>query len=600
MRTRVTILLMAAAVLIFTGACNRTPAEPTPTISGLVIIKPTAQPTSTATLQGEYPAPAEVPQVIPTQTAVYPGPEQITPVLPLEPTTYPEPENSIPTQQLLTATLAPTLQGVTGTATAVVTAYTPTATGAAATPTLDSYPVPAASSTSIPSGAVTPTSPAYPGPAASSTPIPSGAATPTSPGAYPGPGAVTPTTQITGIVTPTPTVSGTPPVIPEEIPPIPAVTPPPAGSLVRIWYSMSPEQSRIMDEVIDAFQDVYPGIRFEISNYPQADLQRRYETASYNGGGPSLLFAPAEWGPAYYESGLVRDLAPYASEDFLSRINPAALGTGMYQGALISLPVSQEGVVLYRNIELIPEEAETFDDLIASARAATRAGNLGAYFDRGAFFSAGNLGGLGGGLMDDRQNPLFNSPAGLAWLDLMKAYDVAGAVGLNTNRDLELFRTGRIGYIIEGTWQISSLSSALGEENLAIDPWPSYETGHLSGFVQADSIYLNPNARPGDMYAAMLFIGYLLTPDVQQYLAEVGMIPVITDADPRPVHIAQAAIALSGGMAYPPVANIRVLTVYWEGLEMAIQAVFSRRIEPQAALLSAEDLVKERLSELIP
>jgi len=33
---------------------------------------------------------------------------------------------------------------------------------------------------------------------------------------------------------------------------------------------------------------------------------------------------------------------------------------------------------------------------------------------------------------------------------------------------------------------------------------------------------------------------------------------------------------------------------------MAIQAVFSRRVEPQAALLSAEVFVQERLRELIP
>jgi arabinogalactan oligomer/maltooligosaccharide transport system substrate-binding protein len=313
-----------------------------------------------------------------------------------------------------------------------------------------------------------------------------------------------------------------------------------------------------------------------------------------------LLFAPAAWGPGYYESGLVRDLSPYTSEEFLSGINPAAVGTGLYKRALISLPVSQDGVVLYRNRQLIPEEAETFDELIAAARKATRAGNLGAYFDRGAFFSAGNLGGLGGGLMDAEQNPLFNSPAGLAWLDLLEAYDVAGAVGLNTNRDLELFQDGRIGYIIEGTWQINSLISAIGEDNLVIDPWPEFGSGHLSGFVQADSVFLNPNTKPGDMYAAMLFMGYLLTPDVQQYLAEVGMIPVNLDADPRSSHIAQAANALAAGTAYPPVSNSRVLTAYWEGLEMAIQAVFTRRVDPQSALLTAGNYIQERLDELIP
>jgi ABC-type glycerol-3-phosphate transport system substrate-binding protein len=532
MRTRFPLILLALVVLIIAGGCDRTPEEPTPTISGLIIIMPTEAHTSTATTQAEYPPPSAIPQVVPALPTAYPPLPQITPVATLEPTTYPGP---------LMASLT-------------VTPAVPTAT---------------------------------------ITPVPS------SGDVYPPPN-ITPSPLVTGIPTPTATVSGTPPVIPEEIPPVPAVTPPPPGSLVRIWYSWSPEQARTLDAVIDAFQDFYPGIRFEVTNFPAADLRRRYETAAYNGGGPDLLLAPAEWGPAYYQSGLVRDLSPYTSAEFMAGINPAALNTGWYQGALISLPVSQEGVVLFRNIELISTEAETFDELIAAARGATRAGNLGAYLDRGAFFSAGNLGGLGGTMMDASTNPQFNSPSGLAWLDLMEAYDTAGAVGLNTNRDLELFRDGWIGYIIEGTWQINSLVLALGEENLAIDPWPVFETGHLSGFVQADSVFLNPNTRPGDMYAAMLFMGYLLTPDVQQYLAEIGMIPVSLDADPRRLHISQAATALAGGTAYPPVANPRVLTAYWEGLELAIQAVFSRQIGPQDALISAEDLVLERLSELSP
>ena len=98
----------------------------------------------------------------------------------------------------------------------------------------------------------------------------------------------------------------------------------------------------------------------------------------------------------------------------------------------------------------------------------------------------------------------------------------------------------------------------------------------------------------------MLFMGYLLTPDVQEYLAESGMIPVILDANPRPVLIAQAAHALQGGTAYPPVVDPHVITAYWEGLELAIQAVFSRGVEPLDALLSAQNLILQRLSDLNP
>jgi ABC-type glycerol-3-phosphate transport system substrate-binding protein len=485
--------------------------------------------------------------------------------------------------------------------------YTPTSP--------EGYPVPIQIPEEITSTSAypAPADTAYPGPAVS-TPAPPGAypepisSTPTSLGAYPGPvtdtpaggGSATVTPTSNTISGPTPTGSSTPLTIPLEYPPGRVSTPPAPGSLVQIWISWDQSKIQALDRVIDSFQDIYPAIRFEVTNFPPEDLRRRYEAAAYHGGGPNLLMASAEWGPAYFENGLVRDLSPFTSEEFLAQINPAALDTGRYEGALISLPVSQQGVVLIRNSALIPSVARTFDELISAARAATRGGNLGAYFDRGAFYSAANLAGLGGDIMDSDQNPAFNGPAGLAWLELLEAYDAAGAVGLNTNRDVDLFKTGRIGYIIEGTWAIDSLALAIGEENLVIDPWPDYGTGHLSGFVQAEAVFLNPNSSANDWYSSMLFMGYLLTPDVQQYLAEFGMIPVTMEADPRPMFISQAAYALERGTAFPPVANPHILTAYWEGLEMAIQDVFIRRVEPQDALLRAEELTLDRLRELNP
>jgi multiple sugar transport system substrate-binding protein len=355
-----------------------------------------------------------------------------------------------------------------------------------------------------------------------------------------------------------------------------------------------------LEVVIEAFQNRYPEINFDITIVPQADLRARYEYEAYLGGGPALLLAPGEWGPAFYANQLVSDLTPYTSREFTERINPAALGTGMFDGALISLPVFERGIVLYRNTLLVPSAPETFAELISLSQAATRGGRLGAYFDRGAFYSAGNIAGLGGSLMNADQTPAFNSPAGYTWLNLLADYDVAGAIGLNTNRDLDLFRSGRIGFIIEGTWQIPSLEAALGADNFAIDPWPAYGDGRMSGFVQSEAVYLNPNTSPANQAAAMLFMGFLLTADVQQYLAEFGMIPSVLDAQPRPIHVAEAAVALEAGTAYPPVQDVHVINAYWEGLELAIQQRFTYRRDPQVALQMAQDRINELLALLTP
>jgi ABC-type glycerol-3-phosphate transport system substrate-binding protein len=580
MKNRFHISLLVLGLLIGMAACSRAPATSIPQVGDANLTPNTLEITS---ISPDFsPNPPQITEGVSEGSPAYPAPPDANPPVSLPSSTslpvYPGPVASSTSQPP-----SPTEQILTETATQVVL---PTDPEPSVTPTpFGAYPPPVN---------YTPTAvSAYPGPG-SPTPARRTTASPTSAlTTSPGP-------SITPNPSPTPRWTGTPPAIPVEIPPVPASTPPPTGSVVRIYHSWSYERAQALDVVINAFQDVYPSIRFDVTYIPQVDLRSRYEAEAYQGGGPNLLFAPADWGPAYYDSQLVSDLTPFSSPEFLAQINPAALGTGRYHAALISLPIAQSGVVLFRNIALIPTAPQTFADLIQMAQTATRGGNLGAYFDRGAFYSAGNLAGLGGGLMDADQNPIFNRPAGLAWFDLLEAYDVAGAAGINTNRDLELFQSGRIGFIIETTGQIPALADALGSENLAIDPWPAFGSGHLSGFVQAESVYLNPNVHAHDQMATLLFMGYLLTGDVQQYLAEFGMIPAALDANPRPFHIAQAAIALEGGMPYPPVADPHVLIAYWDGLEMAIDDVFIHRINPQTALDSAEDLVLERLRELNP
>ena len=112
-------------------------------------------------------------------------------------------------------------------------------------------------------------------------------------------------------------------------------------------------------------------------------------------------------------------------------------------------------------------------------------------------------------------SPAFNDSFGLEWFSLLTDYDKAGAVTINTNRDLDMFKRGRVGIIIDGSWNISTLAEAIGQENLAIDPWPSYGTGYMSGWVESDSVFLNANTTGNDRYAALAFIGYFLDPNVQ-------------------------------------------------------------------------------------
>lgn len=371
---------------------------------------------------------------------------------------------------------------------------------------------------------------------------------------------------------------------------------PPPGTIaqtIRIWHSWSEGEASILDFVLKTFQDFYPEVAFDVLYVPQDELYSRYEMAAYRGSGPSVLFGPAEWGPLLYEKGLVADLTRDADPKFLAEINPAALGEARYRGALIGLPASiRGGALLYRNISLIPQRPATFDDLVSLARSATHGGKVGAYLERSFLYSVAHLSGLGGRLLDDQGQPAFNTPQGVKWLELLRSFDQAGPTDFNSDRDLGLFKEGRIGLIIDGSWNRNELEKAIGKENLAIDPWPEVTGGKLSGFVQADNLYLNASLRGDERYGALLFMGFMMAREVQSILARAGHIPSVMDVNVDDPLLKQAMDAFEGGAPYPIDPG---LPAYIDPLEAAMRSVFEEHADPKAALQKAYDEILGKL-----
>jgi arabinogalactan oligomer / maltooligosaccharide transport system substrate-binding protein len=396
---------------------------------------------------------------------------------------------------------------------------------------------------------------------------------------------------------PTPTVPlGTPGPTPTERVVLPAMPPPSPGSqTVTIWHSWNIAQAQVLEEVLAAYQRLFPDTYFDVLYVPHDDLLHTFHSAAYRGAGPSLLLAPAEWGPELYDGGMVASVNDLAIPAFLDRINPAALEGARYRGNLISLPHSiRDGVVMYRNRQIIPRAPATFNDLVSAAKTATRGGRVGAYLERGFYYSAGHLMGIGGRLMDENGNPSFNNQKGTDWLNLLVEFEQAGAVSFNTNRDLDLFKAGRVGIIIDGTWNRDALVNAIGEENLYIDPWPTYKDGHLSGFIQTDNIYLASRAAGNERYAALQFIGFMLAPEVQAVLTRANHIPALKEVEVETEWMKQAMVAFAGGTPYPTHPNSRL---YWDAMETSMGYVFNKTALAEPALVQARDSITARIRE---
>jgi len=394
---------------------------------------------------------------------------------------------------------------------------------------------------------------------------------------------------------PPPTVTATPTRLP---PPTPTPTEFVMRGTVRLWHSWDEAELPALVQIRDGFRALYPDVNFDVLYVPADDLLARYQAEALEGRGPGLLFGPAEWGPELYDALLLADLSSVAGDSLLASLNQPALGAARYKGALIGLPYAVQGVVLYRNQDILTISANSFDDLVTLAQTSTIGDDIGAVLERSFFYSGAHLQGIGGRLMDEDGLPAFNDPKGLEWIDLLLAFDLAGPTNYFTDEDLELFKSGRVGWIIDGTWNLDELAEAIGADKLAIDAWPTYQDGRLSGYVRAENLYLNPRINEADLIVTRAFIEYFLSPEAQARLAEVGRIPAVSGA---PVAdslngplINQAMAALANGMTYPVSPE---MVLYNINLDIALRSVFEEQVPPEQALLTAQESILAAIAE---
>jgi len=183
--------------------------------------------------------------------------------------------------------------------------------------------------------------------------------------------------------------------------------------------------------------------------------------------------------------------------------------------------------------------------------------------------------------------PAFNNQTGFCWFELLQYFENAGPVSVNQDDDLDRFISGKVGIIMDGTWNLSLLSESLGEL-LEVDPWPAYQGNHLSGYVWSENIFVNPNLDSVEMKMVGAFSEFLLSQASQRILADTGLIPATIDVEVPSLPIAQAITALSLGIPYP--SNPEMLP-YWKPLQDALNAVFHDGMSISEALQIASEAI---------
>jgi ABC-type glycerol-3-phosphate transport system substrate-binding protein len=195
-------------------------------------------------------------------------------------------------------------------------------------------------------------------------------------------------------------------------------------------------EGQIVRQQIARFSANHAGLTVQIRSTPDAaDARHQLYVEWLNAwaADPDVLQLDVIWTPEFAAAGWILPLDRFAPDtrDFF----PAPLAADRWRGRLFAVPWFVDTGMLYWRTDLVPSAPQTFDELVADARRATRASGVpyglvwqGARYEGLVTVFLEHLVGFGGRIMDDDGRIVVDSPAAVRALTFMHDCITSGVV----------------------------------------------------------------------------------------------------------------------------------------------------------------------------
>lgn len=356
---------------------------------------------------------------------------------------------------------------------------------------------------------------------------------------------------------------------------------------LSIWHGYIETEEATFKQIVDDYQAAHPNVTIELLAVPFDELQNKFQTEAAAGSGPTMITGPQDRMASYNDAGLLAEL-PDAG--FLGDLVPAAVEGGRINGVLVGVPINNKVVAMFYNTSMVDSPPEDFDALLASA-AENGLAITADWFHNYMWGPA-----FGAEFFDENNAVVIDSEAGAAAYAYFKQVCESEGVVCDANDgDMDtLFRQGEVAYRFQGPWMAGDAIADLGAENVAvaaIPPIPGQDYPHP--WNQSEMISVNVDAGEAEMAAAMDFIGYLTSTDVQATLLnEANWIPsnAGVDTSSNPV--------VGGFLAQVPYSDpfpvVTELNATWDPMGNAMTQILEGVASPQDALSEAASLINQQ------
>jgi len=199
------------------------------------------------------------------------------------------------------------------------------------------------------------------------------------------------------------------------------------------------------------------------------------------------------------------------------------------------------------------------------------------------------------GFEADGVTPDVNNESVIASYQLLLDLKEAGVIpdGCDYNCAFGNFKDGIAAMTIMGDWALGEITTALGEENLGLAPFPQFEGGQPAPLTSGTYAMI-PTLTSGDKLEAVksFLTWYTTDPEVVlNYSVSQGRLPGYLPIyeDPALAEnrlVLESATVFATGVPMPTVAEMRCV---WDGLKPPLQAIFSGEQTPEEAAAAAQD-----------
>ncbi|UWZ49465.1 ABC transporter substrate-binding protein [Dactylosporangium matsuzakiense] len=319
----------------------------------------------------------------------------------------------------------------------------------------------------------------------------------------------------------------------------------PAAKVTITWWTGQPsEQEKVAEDLAAEYMKAHPNVTIKTSSGAATtdDLLTKLSAGFTGDSYPDISYAYGSWAGELATSGKTQDLAKYVADASFGweEIPAAARATATYEGKVIGVPALVDNLALIYNKKIFddakvayPTDQWSWDDFRSAAKKLTDpAQNLygTAYSVSGGEDTTWHLWPMlwqRGGKILDGNKPAFNSDAGVASLELLRAMavdDKSMYLDQTDEQYAKLFNDGRIGMMLSGPWALLEIKEANLDYGVA--DLPGYNGDHQT--VSGPDLWVLFNHSDANRAGASRdFVKWLTSKDVDpKWNLAVGNLPL--------------------------------------------------------------------------